>query len=122
MKNFIQYVTREQKKVHYLGLIENVSDNTFSLEKPINEDHVISAVFIGGVRKTSVLLKPVEQALCTGIMTLDLIEDSEYHNVNRNLSFKEDDLVDFKNGGMGGDVDWIPFPVGFFLSVKILVT
>ena len=99
MENFVQYLTKDQKKVHYRELVKD--GDAYKVSLPITEDHVVSAVFINGKRKTSTILKPVEQALCTGLMTINLIQDNEYHSLNRPLEFKEEELMDF-NAGVGG--------------------
>ena len=103
MENFIQFIEKRNRKVYYKSLVNN-EDGNYVLEDKIDHDHLISAVFIKGIRKNSILLTAVEQALCTGVMSLDLIEESQFHNLDRDLEFTEEDLIDFKKG-VGGDLE-----------------
>lgn len=100
--SFVQYIKKEDRKVYYRDL--QLVDGVYSLEEPISEDHLISAIVINGKRKNSTVLNPAEQALCTGILSVNLLQDNHFHNLNRNFEFKEDDLINF-NQGVGGDLE-----------------
>ena len=96
MKNFIQYITRDHKKLHYRELIKD--GDSYKVTLPIQEDHLVCGIFIDGIRKTSTILMPVEQSICTGLISLDLIQKNEYHSLNRELVIPESELKDFKKG------------------------
>ena len=99
--SFVQYIKKEDRKVYYRDL--QLVDGVYSLEEPISEDHLISAIVINGKRKNSTVLNPAEQALCTGILSVNLLQDNHFHNLNRNFEFKEDDLINFNEGGFSGE-------------------
>lgn len=95
MENFVQYIRKEGRKLYYKELIKQ-EDGSYRLSDKIDFDHLISGIMISGVRKNSTVLLPAEQMLCTGVMSISLLQDSQFHNLDRNLEFQVADLIDFK--------------------------
>ena len=99
MENFVQYLRKGNRKVYYKELIKQ-EDGSYRLSDKIDDDHLISGIMIGGVRKNSTNLTAVEQMLCTGVMSINLLQDSQFHNLDRDLVIMSESLlnVNFNEG------------------------